>query len=92
MSGDVRAERRACIRREGLSRTRRLPRRALTHSVVSRFWRLAQSYWRTVAVERWGKLSKRAFVTALQRLIQEVTAADLVLAPSGVREPSPSSN
>jgi L-2-hydroxyglutarate oxidase len=33
----------------------------------------------------WRSFSKAAFVTALQRLIPEVTAADLVSAPAGVR-------
>lgn len=49
------------------------------------FWRLARKYWRTGAAEIWGEISKRAFVSALQRLVPEVTRADIVAGPSGVR-------
>jgi (S)-2-hydroxyglutarate dehydrogenase len=49
------------------------------------FWRLARKYWRTGAAEIWGEVSKRAFVGALQRLVPEVTPADVVAGPSGVR-------
>ena len=49
------------------------------------FWRLARKYWRTGAAEIWGEMSKGAFVRALQRLVPEVTRADIVVGPSGVR-------
>jgi L-2-hydroxyglutarate oxidase len=35
--------------------------------------------------EMWRSISKAAFVRALQRLVSEVTSADLVSAPAGVR-------
>jgi L-2-hydroxyglutarate oxidase LhgO len=49
------------------------------------FWRLARKYWRTGALEIWGEMSKRAFVRALRQLVPDVTPADLVPGPSGVR-------
>lgn len=49
------------------------------------FWRMAGKYWRNGASEVHRSLSKRAFVKALQRLIPEITDADLVADGSGVR-------
>lgn len=49
------------------------------------FRRLAAKYWRTGLGEMWRSISKRAFVTALQRLVPEITAEQLVPAPAGVR-------
>jgi L-2-hydroxyglutarate oxidase len=49
------------------------------------FLRLAARYWRVGAAEMWRSASKAAFVRALQRLIPEIRAADLLPAPSGVR-------
>ena len=48
-------------------------------------WRLARRYWRTGAQEVWRSLCKRAFTRAVQRLLPEVTAADLHPSPAGVR-------
>ena len=49
------------------------------------FWRLAARHMRTGLGELWRSWSKAAFVRALQRLIPEVRAEDLVPAPSGIR-------
>jgi L-2-hydroxyglutarate oxidase LhgO len=49
------------------------------------FRRLAQRYWRMGAVEMWRDYSKRAFCASVQRYIPEVTMADMVPGPSGVR-------
>ena len=49
------------------------------------FRRLARQHWRTGAVEVARSFSRRAFARALQRLVPDVTAADLAPAPSGVR-------
>ncbi len=49
------------------------------------FWRMAGKYWRNGAEEVYRSLSKQAFVKALQRLIPEITGADLVADGSGVR-------
>lgn len=49
------------------------------------FWRMARKNWRN-AVDEWHRsLSKPAFVRALQRLLPEVGAKDLVPGGSGVR-------
>lgn len=49
------------------------------------WWRLARSYWRTGIGEYYRSLSKQAFVKALQQLVPEITADDLVPSPAGVR-------
>jgi L-2-hydroxyglutarate oxidase LhgO len=49
------------------------------------FRRLAQRYWRMGAAEMWRDYSKRAFCASVQRYIPEVTVADMVPGPSGVR-------
>ncbi len=51
----------------------------------SGFRRLAFKYWKFGLGEMWRSFSKRAFVTALQGLIPEITAADLEPHPAGVR-------
>jgi L-2-hydroxyglutarate oxidase len=48
-------------------------------------WKLAKKYWRTGAAEMYRSLSKAAFVKALQRLVPEVTADDLVRSGAGIR-------
>ena len=47
--------------------------------------RLAAKYWKTGAGEMWRSVCKGAFVRALQRLVPEIRAEDLVAAPAGVR-------
>lgn len=49
------------------------------------FLRLAARHWRMGAGEMWRSVSKGAFVKALQRLIPEIRAEQLVSAPAGVR-------
>ena len=49
------------------------------------FHRMAAKNWRTGLGEMWRSFSKAAFVKALQRLIPEIKADDLVAAPAGVR-------
>ena len=49
------------------------------------FWSMASRYWKVGLEEAWRSWSKRAFVRALQRLVPEVTAADLRPGASGVR-------
>jgi (S)-2-hydroxyglutarate dehydrogenase len=52
------------------------------------FRRLARKYWRTGMTEVFRDFSKRAFVAACQRFIPELTPADVVPGPSGVRAQS----
>lgn len=49
------------------------------------FIKLSSKYWRIGAGEMWRSLSKAAFVKALQRLIPQITSADLKSAPAGIR-------
>jgi L-2-hydroxyglutarate oxidase len=49
------------------------------------FRKLAAHYWRYGAVEMARSVSKRRFTHALQRLVPEVVAGDLVASPAGVR-------
>jgi L-2-hydroxyglutarate oxidase len=49
------------------------------------FWRLVGKYWKTGSGELYRSLSKGAFVKALQKLIPELTAEDIVPAGAGVR-------
>jgi L-2-hydroxyglutarate oxidase len=49
------------------------------------FWRLAGRFWRSGLAEYRRSLSKAAFVATLQRLIPEVTAADVMRGGAGVR-------
>ncbi|MBC8259700.1 MAG: L-2-hydroxyglutarate oxidase [SAR324 cluster bacterium] len=56
------------------------------------FLKLAAKYWRAGAGEMWRSFSKAAFVKALQRLIPEISAADLAVAPAGIRAQAVLSN
>lgn len=49
------------------------------------FWRMARQHWRNGLDEWHRSLSKAAFVQALQRLLPEIAANDLVPGGSGVR-------
>jgi L-2-hydroxyglutarate oxidase LhgO len=49
------------------------------------FWRMARHHWRPGLRELGGSLSKKRFVAEAARLVPEVTAADVVAAPAGVR-------
>jgi L-2-hydroxyglutarate oxidase LhgO len=52
------------------------------------FRRMARRYWRTGATEVYRGLSKQAFVAACQRFVPELTHADVMPGPSGVRAQS----
>ncbi len=49
------------------------------------FWRMAGKHWRNGFAEWYRSLSKSAFVAALQGMLPEITADDLVPGGSGVR-------
>lgn len=51
----------------------------------SGFWQLAKKHWRNGMSEMWRSLSKEAFVRSLQKLIPEVTDADVIPTHAGVR-------
>ncbi|MFB3075152.1 MAG: L-2-hydroxyglutarate oxidase [Candidatus Methylomirabilales bacterium] len=49
------------------------------------FWRMAARYWRMGLYELYRSLSRSAFVRALQRLVPEISPADLEPGGAGVR-------
>lgn len=71
--------------REGYSLSR-VNFRDLGESLTySGFLRLVARHWRMGLGELWRSFSKAAFVRALQKLMPEIRAQDLVTAPAGVR-------
>jgi L-2-hydroxyglutarate oxidase len=73
------------LRREGYRKTSFSLRDTAAVLSAPAFWRLAARYWRTGMAEMWRSASRRAFARALQRLVPEVTAADLRPGGAGVR-------
>ena len=49
------------------------------------FWRMAGKYWTTALGEYYRSFFKSAFVHALQKLVPEITADDILSNPAGVR-------
>lgn len=49
------------------------------------FWRMARKYWRVGAYEMYRSASKAAFVRSLQKLVPDITSADLERGGAGVR-------
>lgn len=73
------------FKREGYSR-RDFNWRELTETIrFSGFKRIAYKYWRDGLGELYRSYSKHAFVKALQRLMPEITAEDLLPGGAGVR-------
>ncbi len=73
------------FRREGYARTSFNLRDAAEGILFPGFWRLGARYWRTGLYEGYRSWSKRAFTRALQRLLPELTEADIRAGGSGVR-------
>ena len=71
--------------RDAYSWTRVRPRDTARFLTRPSTWRLAARHWRTGADEIVRSLMPSRMVTALQRLVPEVTSEDLVPAGSGVR-------
>lgn len=70
---------------EGYRKTQVNPRDLWRIVSFKGFWAMTGKYWETGFGELYRSLSKRAFVTALQRLLPEITANDLVAGGAGVR-------
>ena len=73
------------FRREGYRRSDFSLRDLATSLAFPGFWRMAAENWRSGFDEFYRSFSKAAFVRALQRLVPEVRAADLIPGGSGVR-------
>jgi L-2-hydroxyglutarate oxidase len=73
------------FKREGYTRWSVSLRDTLATLCFGGFWRMARSYWRMGTGELWRSWNKAAFVRALQALLPEITAADLLPGGAGVR-------
>lgn len=71
--------------REGYTRATINPRDLLDALSYRGFRALAAAYWRTGLAEMYRDFSKSAFLAALQRYLPELTGADLLPGPAGVR-------
>ncbi len=87
ISGGVEAGPNAVLafKREGYTRWSFSARDLLDAFSYVGFWRMAGRYWRMGLGELWRSWNKRAFVRALQALLPEITAGDLVPGGAGVR-------
>jgi L-2-hydroxyglutarate oxidase LhgO len=73
------------FRREGYERTDFSLRDLASSLAFPGFWRMAAKHWRSGLDEFHRSFSKPAFVRALQRLLPELRAEDLIPGGSGVR-------
>ncbi len=71
--------------REGYRRTDLVPGDLAEALAYPGFRRLAAKFWRVGLAEMWRDVSKGAFLKSLQQFMPELTEADLVAGPSGVR-------
>jgi len=71
--------------REGYTLNRVRPAELAATLTYSGFWRMARRYWRTGLHEFARSLSTRGFVEALQKLIPDLTTADVTKGGAGVR-------
>ncbi len=85
--GDVEAGPNAvlALAREGYTWRRVRPAELLATLRFAGFRTMARKYWRTGAYEMYRSLSKRAFVSALQRLVPGLRAEDIRPGGAGVR-------
>ena len=73
------------LAREGYRHTDINVRDLASSLAFAGFWRMARQHWRNGLGEWYRSLSKAAFVRALQRLLPEIGANDLIPGGSGVR-------
>jgi (S)-2-hydroxyglutarate dehydrogenase len=73
------------LKREGYRRTDFSLRDIVDTLMYSGFWNMARRYWRSGTGEIYRSLHKPAMVRAMQALLPEITASDIVADGSGVR-------
>jgi L-2-hydroxyglutarate oxidase LhgO len=73
------------FKREGYSKNSFNARDTMESISFPGFWRMASKYWSSGFAEYYRSLNKRAFASALQKLVPEVCAADLTAGGAGVR-------
>lgn len=85
--GDVEAGPNAVLAfaREGYTMRRVRPGELLGTLTYPGFWRMARRHWRTGAYEFWRSLSRRAFLSSMQRLVPSLRLEDLASGGAGVR-------
>ena len=71
--------------RKGYNRLSFNPRDALEIATFPGTWRMARKYWKTGFGEMYRSFSKRAFLSALQKLLPALTLKDLQPGGAGVR-------
>jgi L-2-hydroxyglutarate oxidase LhgO len=71
--------------REGYRRTDVVPGDLAEAIGYAGFRRLATKYWQVGLAEMWRDVSRAAFLTSLREFMPELTEADLLPGPSGVR-------
>ena len=87
MNGEVWAGPNAVLAfaREGYQRWKVKPAELFQTVSFPGFWKMAGKYWKMGLEEMYRDYYKAGFVASLQRYMPEVTAADLLPGPSGVR-------
>jgi L-2-hydroxyglutarate oxidase LhgO len=73
------------LAREGYRRSRVVGRDLADTARWPGFWKMARKHWRAGAREIYGSVSKHAFIAEAQKLVPDVTAADVEPGPAGVR-------
>lgn len=73
------------LAREGYTKGAIKPRESAWSLGYPGFWSMARKYWKTGLHEVYRSFSKKAFTRALQRLVPEISEADLVAGGAGVR-------
>ena len=71
--------------REGYMKTDINVKEMWDYLSYSGFWHMARKYWTTAMGEYYRSFFKDAFVSALQKLVPEITADDISPSPAGVR-------
>ncbi len=73
------------FKREGYKKTAFNFRDAAESISYPGFWRMASKYWSSGIAEYYRSLNKRAFTTALQKLVPDIRSSDLKPGGAGVR-------
>ena len=73
------------LKREGYRKTDFNLKDALETAAFPGFWRMAAKYWWSGAGEYYRSVNKQAFTRALQKLVPDIRASDLVPSGAGVR-------
>jgi (S)-2-hydroxyglutarate dehydrogenase len=73
------------LAREGYTWTTVSPRDLRDVAAYAGFRRFARQHWRTGIQEMVGSLSKRSFIARARRYVPELTVADVVPGPRGIR-------